>query len=203
MALKVGNVLNFKYNNPVSNTISSFMGDYWTHSAIIVQIKENDIYLFEALGTYKNEKYKPSGIYKKFKFLLKVKSLFSGRVNINKYNKNSLIKLLDENKLKVMHFKINDFSNFNTDVTLYNHKQYDYFSTLSIAIKRLFSLFGKNYTNDKKTTEKLFCSELVGRILNNSTKFNILELANKKSFEELTPQDLSLVYDKLKYYQRI
>ena len=202
VGFREGQVLNFKYNNPVSNTISSLMGDYWTHTAIIYKVEGDNIEIIEAMGTYRDEKYNPKGIYKKIKFLLKIKQLFSGKVNINTYSREFLSRLHKENRLKIMDFKA-DTSNLVLKLNAYQNIPYDYFGVFNIGIKKILSLFGKTYSGDIESSKKLFCSELVGRYLNDTTNFNILDLANKKSFEEVRPQDISLVYDKLKFYYKV
>jgi len=198
MAFKDGVVLNFKYDNPVSNTIGSIMAHYWTHTGIVVKVQENDIYVLEALGTYREDKYKPSGF--SLVFLSKIRTLFGGKVTVNKYPRSYLSKLHSENKLKVMDFKMKTDSEFADLVTHYNNKPYDYFGAFTIGLKRLLKFFGRNYQNDKNTLNKLFCSELAARFLHDLTDFDVLKLANKESFEEISPQDISLIYDKLKFF---
>jgi len=195
-------VLNFRHNNPISKTISTVMGHYWTHSGIVVDIRGDEIGVLEALGTYRDEKYEPKGIYKKFKFLFKIKILFSGKTAVNYYKKTFLERLFEEKRLKVMDFNI-DPKNivYNRPLLIlqeYIGLPYDYFSVFSIGIIRILSLFGKNYENHTKTAKKLFCSELVARIIKKYTNYNVLEELGYSSYEEVTPQDISILYHKLK-----
>ena len=198
--IKKGVVLNFKHNNPVSNAISSVLGNYWTHSGIIVNIQGDKVFIMEAIGTYNDDRFNQKGFKATLRFIARIKEMFGGKVLINSYDKKYLSLLHDQNKIKVLDFNI-DTKYLDDQVTQYKGTKYDYFGAFSIGIKRVFSLFGKNYTNHKNTTKKLFCSELCARMIDINSEFNILKSTNRKSFEEVSPQDLSLAYDKLKYFK--
>ncbi len=195
--LRPGTVLNFKYNNITSNIIATFMGHYWTHTAIVTGIVGDKVVIFEAMGTYNEELYGTPSLFQKFKFLMKIKKHFGGRTIQTEYNLAFLNKLHDEGRLKVMQYGIPNGREFQTFVRENLDRPYDYFSIVNIAVARVMRLLGKKYDNHHPSERRLFCSELVARGVTELTKYNMLELTNKDSYEYITPQDISLVYDRL------
>lgn len=198
MVFIVGQIINFRYEDRFSTAISTILGHYWTHTAIVVKVDpDGGIYLMEAIGNAKGKEKSLKSV---------IKNIFSKSTQdivISKYSRDFLSNMHKTNKIKIMDFKFavdNDFSDF---ITINKNKTYDYLGAFKLFLKRLFYFFGKEYSNDIKTTEKLICSELAARLLDKMTDFNILKLANKKTYEEITPQDISLIYDKLKLHYMI
>ena len=97
-----------------------------------------------------------------------------------------------------MDFGIKNNKEFRNYVNESEGKPYDYFNTFFMLITRVLSIFGINFDRDRKTAKKLFCSELVGRGLNCFCKIDVLKELKKNSFEDVTPQDISNLYNKLK-----
>lgn len=173
--IKVGNVILFKYNTFVSNVIASILGHYWTHVGWIVKINDNKIYIQEAVGTSK--------------------ILGQGKVKTIEYDIDSIYQLFNQNRLKILDFKIKNNNSFKNIVKAYEDLQYDYFSAFNIGWKKIFGFTQKS---KKETTKKLFCSEMILRGIDELTKISTLHLLNLKSFEEGTPQHISLLDFKLK-----
>ena len=200
MAIAKGNILNFSYDNPVSNTIKTVMGHYWSHTGIVVKVEGDHVHILEAMGTYREEKYVPRGFFSKFKFLWNLNQLFGGKVSVNVYSKIQLTRLLTQNKLKIMDFKLDSESTaFEGLVKYYENAPYDYFGAFRIGIKRVLKFFGRTYSSDKETLKSLFCSELGARFIIALSDIDFMKMVNKETPEDVAPQDISLVYDRLRY----
>jgi len=188
MEYKIGQVLNFKSNSFFSKSISMGLGHYWTHSAWIVDVKENIITIQEADS-------------KRFK-----------RVIYSKYTKAQLNDLVAQNRLKIMDFGINNDVKFQNYYISIDGRPYDFYSVSELGFARIISFFGLNAQNwlglkflngfkklfgRENNAKRLDCAEAIGRGIQQITRIDILYYSNQKVFDFVTPQDLSNVYDRL------
>lgn len=171
---KPGLVLNFRYNNFFSNTITMGMGHYFSHTAWIVDLNETEVLIQEALGS-------------------KTK-----KVTSTWYYKEHLNKMFEENNLKVMDFGIVYNNAFLNVVSELDNKPYDYFTIFELATIRIRKLFGLKVKISKVTTpKKVDCSEAISRAINKLTNINPLEVLKVSKYDLITPQLVSVMYDKL------
>jgi hypothetical protein len=188
--LKTGNVILTKHDNPVSNLISAFSG-YYSHAGIIVQTNDKYIWVLEALGTYRDDLYKNLGFWSRFKFIRNIKKMFGGKVVVSVYDRSFFDKLYDSNRLQVQKYKNLDIDRMRTFVEMMQGREYDYFNVINILLGIVFK---KDFVATNES--KLFCSELAGLFIENVCNIDVLKTIHKETFEEVTPNDLSICYMK-------
>lgn len=195
VVLKKGMVLNFRNNNIFARTIQMGMGHYYSHSAWVRNIKGTKVYIQEALGS-------------------KTK-----RVTTTEYSVRDINQLFKENRLHVMDFRIQPDARFENYCKLLEGVPYDYYAIGELAIARLMALFGLNperflewsifgkakmklnpYFSSEKRVD---CSEAIARGIAKLTHINVLEVLGVDKFEQVTPQLISVLYEKLKHMRRI
>lgn len=194
-----GQILAFKYDNPTSNIISCYMGHYYTHVGIVTKVRNNEVMIQEAMGTFRLEKYKQKGLFSKIRFFLKTRKLFGGQVSTNTYTIEFLDSLYDGCRLKVMDFRVPTNSKFDDLISKYEGIPYDYLSVFNLAVRKISLLFNRSERSIENTAKRMFCSEHCMRILVLLKGLNMLEQLNKTDAEQVTPQDISNLFDKIKY----
>jgi len=177
---KPGLVLNFRYNNFFSNTITMGMGHYFSHTAWIISVNEDNVLIQEARGS-------------------KEKKVVS-----NWYKKEYLNTMFRENNLKIMDFGIVNNDDFLKVVSELNGIPYDYFTIMELAFIRIRKLFGlKVKISDVTTPKKVDCSEAISRAINELTNINPLEVLKVSKYDLITPQMMSIMYDKLTIIKKL
>ena len=163
------------------------LSHYWTHTCQIRRIDGNKLYIQEALGS-------------------KTK-----KVTTSIYDKSHFDKMIKDNKAKVMDFGIINNERFDMYCSMIENLPYDYYTIIEIAVIRILNLFGinidkflswkifnkikidKNYSTEKR----LDCSETIARGLKALKGLDMLSLTNTKKYDRITPQHISLAYDKI------
>lgn len=193
--IKVGDVINFRYNSFFSKTITMGMGHYWSHSGWVRKVEGNKIFIQEAQGSRTKQ------------------------VTTNEYDLEWLNQKWDENKLMIMNFNIRDNVIFENYCESIEGNYYDYYAILELMVTRFMVIFGLNSErffkwallgrlrtkiNPNFTSEKLVdCSESVARGIAKLTNIDVLTMLGVNKFEQVTPQLLSVLYYKLKYLKEI
>lgn len=188
---KAGLVMNTREDNIYSNTIQIGLGNYWSHTCWIREVKGDMLLIQEALGNTTKQ----------------VTSTWKPRTNYDT--------LFENNRLKVMDFGIRDDAYFKLFCNDVEGTKYDYFSIFEIAITRLLRMLGlKRFpetflrsrvftlgfyklNSDFKPNKRMDCSELISRGLNHLLNIDVLGLLKKEDYDYVTPQLVSVLYDKL------
>jgi len=171
--LKVGQIILMRGDKIINRAIQMGMGNYWSHAGWIVGSDQKHIYIQEAKGT-------------------------KTKVVTNKYLKKDIYDRYNNNILGVFDFKIRPNSQFYNLVRDSEDKKYDYLSIILHFFRRIKRLFKKKNNKLIYETENIVsCSELIARNLSKLKSFEILTILNKKSFEQIKPQDLANLHDKL------
>jgi hypothetical protein len=176
MELKVGTVLNFSYNGFFSKTIRMSLGIYWSHSAIVYEVKGDNVWIGEATGS-------------------KTKQF-----NISAYNRNDLQKMYDNNIMRYYNHGLHYIPNMQNVIYSFMGIKYDYYSIIQLAVKRILGLFKIRYTNSYESKKSVDCSEAVFRILVKGLGLDeqeTLKLINVEKADWVTPQHLDILYYKL------
>jgi len=178
---KAGLVLNFRYNSFYSKTIR-MSGDYWTHSAWIRSVQDDVIYIQEALGS-KTKKVTTTG-----------------------YSKDQLDRLFLNNELEILDFGIVPDEKFKKYTREIEGTPYDYFAIFELLIERVCLIFGrtpKKFLTSKwgfkqnTSSKRVDCSEMVARGLNEIVGINVLRVLNLETYEQVSPQMISVLHSKL------
>ncbi|MFW6246679.1 MAG: hypothetical protein ACOC22_00690 [bacterium] len=170
--LKVGLVVNTRNNNSLfGGVISTLMGHYWTHSGWIVAVDKKYVYIQEATAK---------------------------QVQTNKYSREWIEEQFRNNKLKLMDFGIKKGIDFLRVQERFEGKKYDFANVFAIGLSRFCSLFNRKYDIDFRG-KKLFCSEMVARGIDELTELDVLKILNLKSFENVTPQHISVLEYKRRF----
>lgn len=187
---KAGQVINFKNRGFFSKTIAMGLGNYWTHTGWIHTVKGDKILIQEALGS-------------------KTK-----KVTINEYSRQTLVEKFEKGELKIMDFGIKPNEKFYTYAVIIDGLPYDYYAILELAVARLLTLFGINPSKFLEfsvfnrvrmklnpyftTKKKVDCSEAISRGIAKLTMIDVIAELKVDKFEQVTPQLVSVLYDRLK-----
>lgn len=171
--LKVGQVIVFRGDKLSNRLIQMGMGNYWSHVGWIVTADNKYVYIQEAKAG-------------------------KNRVVTTRFSRHELHAKYDANLIKVLDFKIKSNSAFYNVVRKNNQKKYDHVANLTHLIQRILRLLGKKELDLNYTTESFVnCSEMIARSLYVLKNYPILELLNKKRFDQIKPQGIVLLHDKL------
>ena len=171
--IKVGQVITFRGKKILNRIIQIGMGHYYSHAAWIVGMDGSKILIQEAKG-------------------------LTNRVSTNVYERSWILQQLDDNQIKIMDFKIRPNENFHQFVKEQEGKKYDYLTNLIHIWTRIRRLLGKSKVEiPYDTKDTVNCSEMIARGIAHTTGINVLDVLNKKYYDQVTPQGLSNLHDRM------
>lgn len=188
-AIKPGYTLVFKWQWFGSNIIAHGMGDYWTHTAKVLEVGTNTVTLQEATG-----------------------GLLNATVRKTTYTKAELTRLIKNKTVGILkpNFKYN-VEDIAAIAARYDGLKYDKPGILQITIYKIFEIFKKTPKLEFITKDKVICSEHCARfdydLSGGTCKLGYQEIEDapnceyNKSYDRLRPQEhyISVNYDVIKF----